>query len=100
MTKNKTSDTLELLYLSTPGCRVCQALRPQVESLVNATPPWTFAYVNLEAEPAQKGRWLVFAVPTLILLVNGTEVRRFSRFIHLDELSGFLQRYTAAVDEG
>jgi len=94
----ETQTTLELIYLSTPDCRVCQTLRLQVEALVQSQPPWTFTYVNLDREPLMKGRWLVFTVPTLILVIDGREVRRFSRYIHLDELGRALQRYAALID--
>jgi len=86
---------LNLLYLSTTECRVCQTLRPQVEALVKDHPPWSFTYVDLNQDPAARGQWLVFTVPTVLVLVDGKEVRRFSRYLHLEELAVIMERYRA-----
>jgi len=89
---------LELLYLSTPDCNVCKVLRPKVEAMISEHPPWTFTYVNLNESPAYRGKWMVFTVPTILLLADGKEMNRFSRYIHLDELTLAVERIQSLSD--
>ena len=84
---------LVLAYCSTPTCNVCKILKPQVRELISEMKPWEFIYVDMEQSPEISGQLLVFAVPTLILFVQGREQTRLSRHFGLGELQGRLERY-------
>lgn len=84
---------LTLLYFSTPSCNVCKVLRPKVEALLEEHPPWHFEYINSEEAPAIAGQYLVFTVPTLLLMAEEREVTRFSRHFGMHELEAAVQRY-------
>jgi thioredoxin-like negative regulator of GroEL len=68
-----------VVYFSTPTCNVCKVLRPKVEQLVGEHPGVEFLYVDSSLFPAVAGQHVVFAVPTLVLFMEGREQRRFSR---------------------
>lgn len=74
-------------YFSTPTCNVCKVLRPKVEEMVRDTGGLTFVYVDSERHPAAAGQHMVFAVPTIILFLEGREMRRYSRNLSLDDLA-------------
>lgn len=80
-----------LLYFSTPDCNVCSVLRPQVETLIEEYPRWSFQYIDISKSPEISGQFLVFAVPTLIMMVDGKEATRFSRHISMGDLKEKIQ---------
>lgn len=82
---------LVALYLTTPGCGPCAAVRPWVEARLDGT-PWVFTPVQSPESPEVVGQLLVFAHPTLVLFVDGREVERFSRIVRRDAVEQALQR--------
>ncbi|MCF7796845.1 MAG: thioredoxin family protein [Lentisphaeria bacterium] len=87
------ANDLVLAYCSTPTCNVCQVLKPQVQEMTANLEEWEFVYINTVESPGIAGQYLVFTVPTLLLFVQGREVKRFSRHFGLADLQVILQRY-------
>ncbi|NQV14023.1 thioredoxin family protein [bacterium] len=90
---------LTLLYLSTPSCNVCKVLRPQVEAHLTNAPLWNFQYINTEDSMEIAGQHLVFAVPTLLLFLEGREVARLSRHFGMHELETQIQHVTQIFNQ-
>ncbi|MBC8215194.1 MAG: thioredoxin family protein [Candidatus Marinimicrobia bacterium] len=88
---------LVLKYFSTPTCNVCKVLRPKVEDLVEKSNGWNFQYVDTTQSPEIAGQNLIFAVPTILLIVQGKEVKRFSRNVSLYELEQTLNKYSSIL---
>ncbi len=88
---------LVLGYFSTPDCNVCKSLLPKVKQLLHRYPTVQFVYVDTEQHPFLAGQYMVFAVPTLILLSNGREWKRMSRFIGLNEVEAAIQQLQEMV---
>lgn len=84
-----------LAYFSTPQCNVCKVLRPKVEELLTEYPGVDFLYVNSTAHPEVSGQHLVFAAPTIVLFMDGREMRRFSRNLAMEDLDRALSLMTA-----
>lgn len=84
-----------LAYFSTPQCTVCTVLRPKVEALLADYPEVEFLFIDSAAHPTVSGQHLVFAAPTIVLFMDGREMRRFSRNLSLDELDRVLALMTA-----
>ena len=80
------SSSAIVAYFSTPTCNVCKVLRPKVEAMVRETGGIAFMYVDSEQHPAVAGQHMVFAVPTIILFMDGREMRRYSRNLSLEDL--------------
>ncbi len=82
-----------VLYLSTPDCGVCRALRPKVESLVGERFPALAGYfVDCAAQPDIAARFGVFAVPVVLVFFEGREWVRGGRATGLGELAQGIQR--------
>ena len=80
------SNSVMLLYFSTPACSVCQTLKPKLkELLVTYFPSIQTRFVNVDQQAEIAARYRVFTVPVIILFVEGREAIRKSRFINLEE---------------
>jgi thioredoxin-like negative regulator of GroEL len=64
----------KLFYYSAPWCQPCQTLGPIMDQ-VSATIPVVKINIDYEADAAQQAN--VKSVPTVILVENEQEVRRF-----------------------
>lgn len=82
-----------LLYFSHDDCGVCKILRPKVEMLLmEHFPKLTFAYVDVEHNPAVAASYSVFTVPVILVFFEGKEFYRFSGGVSIGELEKQLQR--------
>lgn len=80
------SNKAVLLYISSPGCSVCHALLPQVETLLQEFPDVTPVYANTGIAPDVAGQFTVFSVPAILFFLHGKEVFRVVRFVPLGGL--------------
>lgn len=96
LTHIRTSERL-VAYFTTPTCTVCKVLRPKVEQLVAEKDGVEFLYVDSSRYPAVAGQHVVFAVPTIILFMEGREMRRFSRNLSMDDFARSLDHMQARV---
>ncbi|WP_431800640.1 thioredoxin family protein [Halobacillus andaensis] len=89
---------LSLIYISQPGCSVCQSLLPQVEELLKDFPRIHPLHVNAAEVKEVAGEFTVFTVPVVILLAEGKELDRMARFIPAGELHEKLVKYNQLVN--
>lgn len=86
------SDAL-LVYCSTRECRVCEALKPKVEELLQTEFPKIKAIdIPVNDFPEIAGQLRIFAVPTIVAYFGGNEFVRKSRTFAIDELKASLAR--------
>lgn len=89
-----------LLYFYNDTCQPCVALRPKVAELLDTEFPLIEGvFVNAATEPELTASFGVFASPTLIILFEGKEFRRYSKYISLTALSEELSRPYALMFE-
>ncbi len=82
-----------LLYFSTPQCNVCKVLRPKLMDLFEVHYPEIGRYyVDSSETPEISGQYSVFAVPTIILFLEGREFVRKSRNFSPAELIEEIRR--------
>jgi len=82
-----------LIHFTSPDCSVCGALRPRLQALLESEfPRVAFAEVDCQAAPEVAAQQQVFAVPTLLLFLQGRESQRWVRNLHLAELREALVR--------
>lgn len=82
-----------LAYFSTNDCNVCKVLKPKVKELIeNEFPLINFLYINVNESKETAAQFSVFAIPTIILFIDGKEYIRKSQFINLEELKSKLDR--------
>lgn len=81
-----------VVYFSRPGCGVCSALRPKIESLLARFPRLSGLVVDLETVPAAAAEYSIFTIPAVLLFVDGKESRREARYLSLDDFAQRLRR--------
>lgn len=92
-----TARRVVLLYFSLPDCGVCHAVRPKVEALLAGRPDIAAYFIDLSVLPEATGRFEVFAVPTVLLFIDGRETVRESRYFSMDELTAKIDRYLSLL---
>ena len=89
----KESSDAFLLYVSTTNCNVCKILKPKISDLFKERfPKVELYYVNSDNTPEVSGQLSIFAVPTVLLYLNGQEFARESRSISIELLASKVQR--------
>lgn len=89
-----------LLYFGSPGCGVCQALKPRVAGLVaEEFPQLPLAEIDCEASPMLAAQHQVFAIPTVLAFFDGRETLRKARAFSVGELAEGLARPYAMLFE-
>ena len=89
----KESNKASLFYISTPECNVCKILKPKISDLFgNEFPKITLYYVDSAQTPEISAQLTVFAVPTIIIFIDGQEFIRESRNISIAQLANSVKR--------
>lgn len=79
---------VEIVRFWAPWCGSCRLFAPTVERLVNArSSELTLRDVDLSTVPDEAAVHSVATLPTLLFLVDGTEVRRVVGVMSFSELS-------------
>ncbi len=90
---NQTSPAL-LLYFYNDSCAPCVALRPKIETMVSEEfPEMRHSYINAAQFQELSASNGVFASPTIVVMFDGKETFRVSKYISVDELAGRIRRY-------
>lgn len=90
---------IELIQYGSETCAPCIAIRHRIEKWQQAHPEIIFNYLPIEEhleEAAQKG---ILSVPTVIAIIDGTEVVRKSGYFSLDEILTRLERYIEMMEK-
>lgn len=85
-------ETLEILYFSNSSCNVCKVLKPKIKDIAENF-GFRFHYIDIDKDKTLAAQHLIFSIPTILITINGKEIKRFGRNIHLEEFSSILQRY-------
>ena len=93
------STELIVTYFSYPECNVCKILRPKVESYLEKYENIGFQYIDTHLTPEVSGQYLVFAVPTIIIFLDGREVKRFSRHFGMADFENEIERMIAVLED-
>jgi len=82
-----------LFYFSHAQCNVCKVLKPKVAELINENfPKIALYYVDTKNNAEIAAQKSIFAVPTLLVFLNGDEFIRKSRNVGIDELYHLIER--------
>jgi len=91
---------LILAYFSNDNCNVCKVLKPKIIELLNENFPLIlFYYCNIDNNPEFSAQNSVFAIPTIIVFLDGKEIYRFGRFLDINELKIKLDRVYNLITE-
>jgi thioredoxin 1 len=92
---------LAAVYFSGPDCGVCQVLKPRLADLFREHfPALAVAEVDCSRLNALAASQSVFAIPTLLIYIDGRESSRFARSFSPAQVRDSLQRpYSLFVDD-
>ncbi len=77
----------QLFYFSAEWCQPCKTLAPIMEQVAQTTP---VQKVNVDYEPDVITKFGVKNIPTVILVENGQEVRRFTGARSYNDILNFI----------
>jgi len=81
------TETASLLYISTAQCGVCKVIKPQIAELFSQEFPKIGLYsIDSEETPEIAAQMSIFAVPTVLIFIDGQEFVRVSRNIAMSQL--------------
>ena len=82
-----------LLYVSSPHCNVCDALKIKVEELFSKEFPKIKLYeANVSVVPEIAGEFQIFSAPAMLIFFDGQEFAREGRNVSLELLSQRLEK--------
>jgi thioredoxin 1 len=77
----------QVFYFTAPWCQPCQTLGPIMDKVSNQLP---VEKINIDYESSRARSANVISVPTVILVENGQEVRRFVGVRSYDQVMQFI----------
>lgn len=78
-----------IMYFTTPDCGVCKVLYPK---LLSELDEFDYSLLKIDASTFTElsGQYLVFVVPTVLIIHQQKEVLRESRFIDFNKINRLL----------
>ena len=81
------------LYFSAPSCNVCHALKPKLfAALQENFKELEILSIDVSEDQAIAAHFSVFAIPTLLVFLDGREFLRKSRHMSVDEVVAEIAR--------
>ena len=82
-----------MVYFSAPTCNVCHALKPKLlEALDKNFTEFKVESVDISVEEDVAPHFGVFAIPTVLVFLDGREFLRKSRHMSVDEVIREIKR--------
>lgn len=82
-----------LLYFSAPTCNVCHALKPKLfEAIKENFEQMEIVSIDISKSPEIAANYSVFAMPTILVFLDGKEFFRKSRNMSVSEVVKEIQR--------
>lgn len=74
----KTAEVPVLAYFSASWCGPCKIFRPRIEAMANESEHFILVHIDVDEEPELTQDYNVMSVPTVVGIVSGEEVDRFT----------------------
>lgn len=82
-----------MLYFSAPSCNVCHALKPKlVEAIESNFEKFKIVSIDTSVDQEIAAYFSVFAIPTVLVFLDGREFLRKSRHMSVDEVVREIER--------
>ena len=82
-----------MLYFSAPTCNVCKALKPKLlEAIESNFDKFEIVSIDTSIEQDIAAHYSVFAIPTVLIFLDGREFLRKSRHMSIDEVVREIER--------
>jgi predicted DNA-binding protein len=86
------NNKLSLLLCKTKGCAICSSIKEKLENIENYYPDINFYELNIEELRVFQGQFLIFTLPTVLVISYNKELHRESRFIRISILKNTLNK--------
>ncbi|MGM1019836.1 MAG: thioredoxin family protein [Bacillota bacterium] len=93
------NNTWAFLYISRPECSVCHSILPKLRDLLEHYPQIQLGHINANQVEAVAARFLVFTVPTLLLMIESKEYLRADRFVRFEQLKEQIDKMYQIVSQ-
>ncbi len=82
-----------MVYFSAPTCNVCHSLKPKLmEAIESNFKEFHIESIDVSVEQEVSAHFGVFAIPTVLVFLDGREFLRKSRHMSVDEVVQEIQR--------
>ena len=82
-----------MIYFSAPTCNVCHALKPKLLDAINTNfKRFEIISIDISETPNISAHFNVFAIPTVLIYLDGQEFVRKSRHMSVDEVIAQIER--------
>ncbi|MCW8839029.1 MAG: thioredoxin family protein [Thiovulaceae bacterium] len=82
-----------MVYFSAPTCNVCHALKPKLLDAIDANfDDFKVESVDISVEEDIAPHFGVYAIPTVLIFLDGKEFLRKSRHMSVDEVVNEIKR--------
>jgi thioredoxin 1 len=83
-----------LVYYYNDSCAPCVSLRPKVVAMITDLFPLVkIVFVNASKNIELTAQFGIFSAPTILVVLNGKEVIRESKYVSVEELRSKIYRY-------
>ncbi|PAE16594.1 hypothetical protein CHH91_08005 [Virgibacillus sp. 7505] len=86
------TNRLAVLFISSPGCSVYQALLPRIEDVLQNHRQVELGYTDSSEVKEVTGKYLAFGAPTILVFAEGKEQIREGRFIRMEDFEARVER--------
>jgi thioredoxin-like negative regulator of GroEL len=87
------NDIAVMLYFSAPACNVCHALKPKlIDAIENSFDRFKIISIDISETPDISSHYGVFAIPTVLIFLDGREFLRKSRHMSVSEVIESIRR--------
>lgn len=82
-----------MLYFSAPTCNVCHALKPKLlEAISDNFETFEIVSIDVSTDADIAANFSVFAIPTVLIFLDGREFLRKSRHMSVSEVINEIKR--------
>jgi len=87
------NDRAVMLYFSAPTCNVCHALKPKLLKAVDDNfKEFKIISIDVSVDQEIAAAFSVFAIPTVLIFLDGKEFLRKSRHMSVEEVISEIKR--------
>ncbi len=89
---NHGGDLMKIEYFKNDKCSVCKAMLPKIQTIAKNF-DIDIEVIDVIENPSYPAQKLVFTVPTVIILDEEFEIKRFARNFSISEVINTIERY-------
>jgi thioredoxin 1 len=82
---------LKISLFSSESCGICHSIKPKIERISKEF-SIPFEVIDIQKNPEFSTKFLVFSVPTVLILDGEREINRWAGVFSIDEIQSYLKR--------